>query len=119
MSTFDWLLVGHLVGDFLFQSDRMAQKEHRFSALGIHVLVYSLVQGVLLAFLAPSAAVWAACVGWLLVTHALLDTRRPVRFWMRALGVSADHPWLSIVFDQVFHVVTLVPVAVWLDRLGG
>jgi hypothetical protein len=119
MSTFDWLLVAHLVGDFLFQSDRMAQKEHRFSALGIHALVYSLVQGVVLAFLAPSVTVWAACVGWLLVTHVILDTRQPVRRWMQIVGVTPNRPWLSIVFDQVFHVVTLIPVAVWLDRLAG
>jgi hypothetical protein len=119
MTAFDWLVVAHLLGDFVLQSDKMAQKEQLVSALGLHLLAYGLVQGVVLAFLAPDLAVWAACIGWLLVTHAVVDSRHPVRLWMRAIGIAPDRRWLRIVLDQVFHLLTLVPVAVWLDGLAG
>jgi hypothetical protein len=119
MSAFDWLLVGHLTGDFLLQTERMARKERQASALALHIGAYGAVQGAILALLAPRLAVWAGCVAWLLITHAALDTRHPVRWWMGILGVTSNTAWLPIVLDQAFHVLTLVPVAVWLDSVAG
>jgi transcriptional regulator GlxA family with amidase domain len=48
---------------------------------------------------------------FLLATHIILDRRRFTTSWMRLIGMSPDHPWLPVVVDQVFHILTLAVVA--------
>ena len=56
---------------------------------------------------------WQTVLALLFVgaTHVLLDRRGFVVRWMHLVGMSPDHPWLGIVVDQVFHVLTLALVA--------
>lgn len=116
MSIFDWLLVGHLVGDFLVQTNEMARrKSQSWPWLLRHLAAYMAVMAVILGALAwtHSIPLWAAGAGWLLigVTHALLDRRGFTRWWMRVIGISPDVLWLQIAVDQVFHIATLAIVA--------
>ncbi len=124
MSLFDWLLVGHLVGDFLLQTDGMAlYKEQSWPWLLKHVGLYVAVMTVLLGAYALSRPVPLWLVGVALlgiaVTHIILDRREFTLGWMRLIGISSDHPWLPIVVDQVFHVVVLAVVAQILVMVGG
>ncbi len=124
MSLFDWLLVGHLVGDFLLQSDRMAQKKvQEISWMLRHVAVYMLVITVVLVAYGlhhPLALGWVVAT-WLFltITHVVLDRRRFVACWMGFAGISPEHAWLSVVADQVFHVLTLAVVAQVLALSSG
>jgi hypothetical protein len=116
MSLFDWLLVGHLVGDFLLQTDRMARyKARQWRWLFAHVGSYmaSVTLATLLYAWQHSLSSWPAIVGLLLVaaTHVGLDRRDFTAWWMRFVGVTPDQPWLSIVADQVFHILVLVVAA--------
>ena len=115
MSLFDWLLVGHLVGDFLLQTDGMAKyKADSWSWMLRHVGLYLAVMVVVLGAYALSNPVplWALGLALLFigVTHIILDRRGFTLGWMRLIGITQDHDWLTIVADQVFHVLVLVVV---------
>jgi hypothetical protein len=116
MNLFDWLVVGHLAGDFLLQSDNMARhKGQQWAWMFWHVSVYMLVLGVVLVGYALSTPVpfVSLFLVWLflLVSHIVLDRRGFTRCWMRLVGMSPNHSWLPIVVDQVFHILTLAIVA--------
>jgi hypothetical protein len=124
MSIFDWLLVGHLVGDFLLQTNEMARrKAQSLRWLLRHLACYMAVITVVLGALVwtHSVALWAAGFAWLLigVTHAILDRRGFTRWWMRVIGISPDVMWLNIAVDQVFHIVILAAAAQILVLAGG
>lgn len=115
MSLFDALLVGHLVGDFLVQTAWMADnKATRILPLLVHVTIYGLAVVAAGGILVPHGRFlfWALPV--LIVTHAALDQRSFVRFWVRSVqGVHRDEDrWLYVVGDQVFHVLVLAVIAV-------
>ena len=94
--------LGHLVGDYIFQNDWMAENKKIRS---IPCLVHS--------------TIWATCVtvfagwGWmpflaLLVCHFIQDRTYIVREWMHingqdrfAIGVYA--PWSMVIIDNTFH----------------
>lgn len=111
MSLFDALLAGHLVGDFLGQTAWMADnKASRLLPLLVHSLVYALIvagAGALHGGLGPSA------LPVLFVSHAVLDRRTFVRFWVRKIqGVHRESDaWLYVVADQAFHILVLALVA--------
>ncbi len=113
MSLFDWLLVGHLVGDFLLQTDGMAKyKADSWSWMLRHVGLYLAVMVVVLGAYALSNPVplWALGLALLFigVTHIILDRRGFTLGWMRLIGITQDLDWLTIVADQVFHLLVLV-----------
>lgn len=116
MNLFDWLIVSHLIGDFLFQSDGMARyKTQHWQWMLRHVGLYTvLIAVVLIAYgLYHDVPVWAVASALLFVfvTHLALDRRRLTAWWMRRVGMQPDHPWLPIVVDQVCHLLTLAVVA--------
>jgi hypothetical protein len=123
MSLFDWLLVAHLVADFLFQTDGMAKyKGQDWLWMLKHVGLYMTIMAILLIVYAllhatPAGLVAAAWL-FLLVTHVILDRRAFTNWWMRLIGISNDKLWISVVVDQVFHIVTLAIVAQGLVLAG-
>jgi Protein of unknown function (DUF3307) len=127
MSLFDWLLIGHLVGDFIFQSDQIARnKTDRWPWMLGHLAVYmvvitAVVLGYALTHPLPPWLVVAALL-WILATHMVLDRRAFTQWWMRLMRMEPDRLWLAIVVDQTFHLVTLAIVAqtlAWASGWGG
>lgn len=123
MSLFDWLLIGHLVGDFLIQSDNMARsKQHRPMMLG-HISFYMVVMTPIIVIyaLTHSLPVWliVAALLFLAGTHAILDRRDLTVRWMRFISMSPNRLWLVIVVDQVLHLLTLAIVAQVLVLFDG
>ncbi|SDJ58065.1 DUF3307 domain-containing protein [Salimicrobium halophilum] len=111
MSPFSYMLIGHLFGDYLFQTKWMAiHKADQWPALLVHSTVYTLF--VLLACL------WGGVdVGWLGFafiwgTHVFLDRRGFVTWWSRTIMRNKDPEiaWLCIIVDQVFHIFVLALV---------
>lgn len=110
-SLFGVLLMGHLVGDFLFQTNGMARWEATWwDALIGHAAVYTAC--VLVAARLDGVTLGLLAVGLLVVSHAVLDQRRLVRWWARTVGgiTRAEDQWLLIVIDQVAHLLILVAV---------
>ena len=115
MSLFDWLLVGHLVGDFLLQTDGMAKyKAQSWTWMLRHVALYLAVMVIVLGAYSLSTPVplWALGLALLFIgaTHIVLDRRGFTLGWMRLIGITSDLDWLTIVADQVFHLLVLVVV---------
>lgn len=115
------LLVSHLVGDLLLQTDWQAVTKVRGlgdlearRALLHHVATYTA------AFLPALAWVWAEtnagraiAIGALVaIPHLVIDDGRLVRSWVRRVK-GAEQPTLGLVVavDQTFHVVCLFGAA--------
>jgi len=105
MTLFEWLLVGHLVGDFLLQNRWMAEKKTRYWVpLLIHCSVYTLA--VSLLALSAGGISWTGIV-LIFAAHIILDRRKFVDFWANHITNAADIPWLKIMIDQSWHLVVL------------
>lgn len=110
-------LVAHAVGDYVLQSDWMAnEKTKRIAVALIHAATYALP----FVFLQPSFAAMAVIVA----THAAIDRYRLARYvvWAKnwlgpnrpwsecvATGYPAERPawlavWLLIIADNLIHV---------------
>ncbi len=121
MSLFDSMLVAHLLGDWIFQTEWQAlHKAKSLAALLTHVVTYHLI---LLAVLLLQLPVndWHpyAAVAVLAVTHAWLDRRANLAAFMRAVHIVRERPaegWLLMTVDQAIHVCLLAAAAVWLTR---
>ena len=127
MTLFECLLVGHFVGDFLFQNDWMARSKtlSTFVCL-VHVTMYTTVQLLSLLFLwgeAHGALAQPYAVQYLTefalliaIPHFLIDRFKLARLWMRMgqneFATGALSPWSIIVVDQVLHLACLAFLAV-------
>jgi hypothetical protein len=112
------LLAGHLLGDWVAQTDWQATNKTRsWAALVAHVASYHLLMGLLL--LIPilrdgwSAEKALAALTVSALTHALIDRRWPVRALLRAAGSSgfATVEWGVIAVDQALHLFILAMLA--------
>lgn len=121
MTIFESLLLAHIVGDWLVQTEWQAvNKRHDWRALVTHVIIYHvIVFGVLAArFGFQEPAVYVAVV-FLAITHAVLDRQRSVEWLMRTFRHSVNRTnerWLVIVFDQAVHIVLIGLVTLYLAR---
>lgn len=111
MSPFIYLLLGHLVGDYLFQTKWMAiNKATQWIALLVHSTTYT--------FFIALAAWWGDVDLSLLsyasiwVSHVILDRRTFVAWWTRTIMRNRDPEiaWLTIIVDQTFHILVLAIV---------
>lgn len=107
MSQFDFLLIGHLIGDFLLQSSWMAKhKATKWLPLLAHVVVYTIVVGI---FGMMSGGLSVAAIALIIVSHIVLDKRSFVSFWVRNIQTAKgpEQAWLCIMADQIFHIIIL------------
>jgi hypothetical protein len=115
------LLAGHLLGDWIAQSDWQATTKTRsWAALAAHVATYHLVMGalLLLPILRDGWPPWKALVTLLVsaATHAVIDRRWPVRALLTASASPgfATLEWGVIAVDQALHLTILALLAVLL-----
>lgn len=124
------VLLAHLVGDYLLQSDWMAnQKTKHWWPAWAHALTYGLP--FLLVTRSPAA------LGVIVITHAVIDHYRLARYvvWAKnflaprdwnppwgactATGYPAGRPdwlavWLMIIADNTIHLLINVAAVRWL-----
>lgn len=112
MTILESLLLAHLLGDWLLQTNWQAQNKARsWRAMLSHVVTYHVVVLAVLVvrFGFGNALVYAVVVG-LAVSHAFLDRRWPVLWLMKKLGVGSNNEsdrWLAVMFDQSLHIELL------------
>lgn len=114
MNLFEALLVGHLIGDFLFQTAWMAwYKQSRWAPLLAHVVTYTAIVTAV-GLWHGGLSIWAVML--IFITHLWIDRGSLVRWWARTIqGVARpEDAWLRIVTDQIFHIVVLA-AAVWVS----
>ena len=102
-----WGTVIHLVVDWLFQNDWIAENKAnlRHPAGYVHAGMHGLA--LLLVFPAGAAAALA-------VVHLLIDTRRPLQWWASVTQQRSAGPEgvsLMIWRDQVLHIATIAVAA--------
>jgi hypothetical protein len=115
------LLAGHLLGDWVTQTDWQATTKTRsWPALAAHVTSYHLLMGTLL-LLPVLRDGWPAGNALLTLTvsaatHAVIDRRWPVRALLRVTASPnfATVEWGVIAADQALHVTILAMLAVLL-----
>ena len=119
MTTFSWLLIGHLIGDWVLQNDWMAKGKKRglVTLPGMtHFSVYtiSIIAILRLGSQASGGVVLTTQMALLIfVSHWLIDATSVVNHWMRFCGQS-DIPMVRIMVDQTFHLLILAIIAtVW------
>ena len=116
MSLFDKLLVAHLVGDWLLQTEWQAlNKKKNLRALISHIGTYGLViLGVLmLEFGTKNISIYLV-TGALMVAHAFLDRGWLVSGFMRTFRLIVERKperWLTLAVDQSLHIVLLALAA--------
>lgn len=101
-------IIGHLVGDFVFQCDRTVRDKKSDSAL---CLLHCLVVALWVYALSMWPFRWSIVVA-LTLGHFALDRTDVVTRWMHWSGQSGFAqppfaPWSAIVVDQTLHLVQL------------
>ncbi len=122
MSLFSWLVIGHLVGDWLLQNDWMARgKGQRLwgGPLLVHCVVYTLSVTVVSGWFAPERLAWEG-LAWLgmaaFASHWLIDGCQLAARWGRWLGQTGT-PMVRVMSDQVMHLLVLAWAASWLHAI--
>ncbi|MFI1779889.1 DUF3307 domain-containing protein [Streptomyces rubiginosohelvolus] len=127
-SLFVLLYLGHLLADYPFQSDyQAAHKAERTTTGWVAALTHAAthvatcaaaltVGALVLDDVALSLPAVAAALLWIGATHAFIDRRWPVLWWMRNTGSTA---WIAhggaAHVDQTAHVLALVLAALALS----
>lgn len=105
MNLFAWLLLGHLMGDFLLQTSWMAEKKaQQWIPLLVHCFIYTCLVA-LFALLDEGLSMPAIAV--IFVGHVFIDRRIFVDYWAKHISRSPDNTWLKIVQDQSWHIIIL------------
>ncbi|BAF60795.1 hypothetical membrane protein [Pelotomaculum thermopropionicum SI] len=105
MNLFAWLFIGHLVGDFLLQTNWMAvRKTTSLLALTAHVTVYTLSVAV---FALPDGGISYKAAALIFATHLIIDRRGFVNLWVRQVNKAEGLQWLHVVSDQCWHLLVL------------
>jgi hypothetical protein len=120
IDVFGVLIVSHLVGDFLLQTEWQATHKHggltdprARRALAMHVLTYTLAYVPALIWIALNDHVVTAVVICLLVAipHFIQDDARVVSGYMRIVKHTGPRSDVALYVDQSMHVVVLFGLA--------
>ena len=119
----------HFIGDWFFQNDWMALNKTKNKLIrAVHVTVYVIPFWFMFGLLYLSFYEAVAIIAWIWITHFVIDSYKPLKFYRRLTGdvlakssetfeqaFSTPRGFMVYVtLDQVFHFITLVPVAVYL-----
>ncbi|WP_404407309.1 DUF3307 domain-containing protein [Jeotgalibacillus malaysiensis] len=108
MTPFSYLFLSHLIGDYLFQTSWMAgRKKNSWPALITHCSVYT-VTVAMIAFFAFGGLSFIAIL-FVFFTHVLIDKQFIVQWWVEHImsPPPSEKKWLTIVVDQIFHLIVL------------
>jgi hypothetical protein len=102
-----WGIIVHLVADWPLQTEWMAL--HKSNLAHPASWVHSGIHGILMLLVFP----WYLALG-IAISHLLIDTRKPVSWWMRVVKkMSRESPHAFVVetgVDQVFHITVIALV---------
>jgi hypothetical protein len=119
MTPFETVLIAHLLGDWIFQTEWQAlHKQESWKALWGHIVVYHILilLGLCLHFGWSNERVYISIL-FLASTHAVLDRRGFTIRLMRALRiirVREPSLWLVLAVDQTLHLLLLAAAIVFI-----
>lgn len=115
------VLLMHLLGDYVLQSDKMALNKTRSHKWAFsHALLYAIG----FVWLAPSLVAWLVIFG----THFLIDRYRLAAYWIQFYNGTANREnsgygpekpawlavWPMIIIDSTFHLLINYGALRWL-----
>ena len=112
MNTFTWLLLGHLVGDWMLQNDWMAENKQRalFTAAGmLHFVIYTFSVATTLLLFTGTPLTAIQLLRFILIvftTHWLIDALNLASRWATIIQ-QTDIAVVRIAVDQTFHLLVL------------
>jgi hypothetical protein len=111
MTLFNWLLIGHLVGDWMLQNDWMARNKQRrwFSpAILVHCTIYTLSLVIALWWAHPAnpPTLYLCFIAIIFLTHWLIDAGNLATLWMHLLR-QTRLGFVQITVDQTMHLLVL------------
>ncbi len=119
MSIFGWLVLGHLIGDWMFQTDWMARsKRGRLWSVEcvMHCSIYTATV-TLTAWFGSRGAMSAVQLGLLfgivLISHWLIDGLDLAGRWGQLVNQTRID-YVRIVVDQTMHLIVLAAAAEFL-----
>jgi len=104
MILFFRILLAHLLGDFIFQSDKWVEHKIKYRHKSKYLYLHSLLHGLLAWLFLFEFHFWPYAAG-IMVTHFFIDLMK--------LSFQKDHTqkaWFFI--DQILHILVLV-IATW------
>ena len=113
MNGFNWMLVGHLVGDWVLQSDWMADGKRKGVFTWPGMVHYALYTATVLAALWLSGvrdghpAFYIATGAVIFCSHWLIDALSIAKHWLR-LGLQSEREVVRLVVDQTLHLLVIV-----------
>ncbi|MBX3010178.1 MAG: DUF3307 domain-containing protein [Caldilineaceae bacterium] len=119
MNIFTWLLVGHLVGDWMFQNDWMARgKQRRFfnKEIFVHCCAYTVVVALSLWLGSQHHTVsppYLTIVLLIFLSHWFIDAGQLADRWTR-LWRQSRLDMVRMMVDQTMHIIVLAAVAEWI-----
>ena len=116
MTLMEMLIVAHLIGDWLLQTESEALQ--KFNGKFLNSPLISHCTKYTLAFI-PAFYYFGISWYWLILifwSHMFLDRRWPVKWWIHnVMGNSYESIdklfWLVVVVDQVMHILVLALIA--------
>jgi hypothetical protein len=111
MNMFNWLLIGHLIGDWLFQNNWMAHGKQRgplTPAILVHCAVYSaaIVFFLWIASSNQTSPPFPIAALSIYLSHWLIDGFDLPARWMRLVQQS-NLDFVRVMVDQTFHLLAL------------
>ncbi|HQY94479.1 MAG: DUF3307 domain-containing protein [Caldilinea sp.] len=112
MTIFAWLIIGHFIGDWMFQNDWMA-RDKRGRWWSAQCVVHCLVYAGILALVAWLGSGRTLAIGqlslifcFILLTHWLIDGFNLAHHWGRIIS-QTQSDFVRIVVDQTIHLLVL------------
>lgn len=108
MSNFDYLLIAHLLGDFVFQTKWMADnKANNWLPLLFHSFIYTAIIWII-SYFAFGGLSLTGCI-LIFGGHLILDRRTIINLWSsKIMGLEDEATnWITIVIDQTFHLILI------------
>lgn len=113
MTTFNWLIIGHLIGDWMFQNDWMVSGKRRglFTTAGLtHFTLYTIIViGLLWLVDEPGKMPLIYTQVGLIIffSHWIIDATELVESWMDFFHQRRSNQMVRIMIDQLLHVSIL------------
>jgi len=104
------LLLAHLIGDFLLQTEWMVKNRNKFWVLTLHVSIHF---GLMLLLIGESRSEHWPLITLLALIHMGQDSLK-ISLVQKMPGRS----FAAFVLDQILHVV-IIGIFIWVFRMGG
>ncbi len=108
-----FLLIGHVLGDFYFQTQKISSKKAKYYKwVIIHSLEYlATMLAMAVIVFHVEAIIMATCAG---IVHFLIDTAK----FIFVKKTKTKRQWNVFCLDQILHVVSIITMCYFFDRFS-